>query len=558
MRGQVPDLGAADFTDHRQLVGAQHVGEQLGEGHLDLADFMFAPAAHFLAQGVVAQLAVELQRRHRDERVERGQRGEQQLDVVDLQGHVRTVADFTLPGYAARQRGVPAHAVQLDVFRELGEEAARSGADHRVVDRAARQQRHAAVVVQEVEAELGFVQRRREPAQRHAVLAVVAGVAVGQAADRVAAPDGDDLAGGGRAVDRGQVGEAVGGGEAGRAVVAGAEEAFRVVDRLRRGAEAQHHVGAARAGEVVGAEIRAGGIDFDFLELEQVHGFQRDVVAQADRAVQHVDRQEGLAQLGAGDAQRREVDRVDDVDAVLDEGAFTPADDLATQADGAGQAAVVGQREVLEHEGVEHAETLADAVLRFFGKVVAAFVLEVVEVRGAHEHAPVAVVQAELGSQLDRAGDGVAFVVLEVAVVTVGRETAHGGDLFRGTRHAAGAGAAARADRDRAQRHVLGAQQRVEPGLGDEVRVLVFDAPGVAIRHRGVEAALELAARELDGLRGRGHKQAERDGGGEAGTSDLPVVCMQFLHGCFPWGSDRRLGGGWNSRAFPLGILIVR
>jgi hypothetical protein len=52
----------------------------------------------------------------------------------------------------------------------------------------------------------------------------------------------------------------------------------RVVDRLRRGAEAEHHVAAARRGEVVAAEVGAGRIDFQLLELEHVHRFHRQVV----------------------------------------------------------------------------------------------------------------------------------------------------------------------------------------------------------------------------------------------------------------------------------------
>src|SRR5690606_5161091 len=141
--------------------------------------------------------------------------------------------------------------------------------------------------------------------------------------------------GGGRTVLRGQVAKAVGRQVAGGAVEAGRPVQLGVVDRLRGGAEAQHHVAAARRGEVVGAEIGAGGVDLDFLELEHVQRLDRDVVGDVDRAPDHVDRQERFLQLGAGHAQGGQVDRVDDVDAVLDEGALAPADHLPAQAHGA-------------------------------------------------------------------------------------------------------------------------------------------------------------------------------------------------------------------------------
>src|SRR5690606_2630507 len=100
--------------------------------------------------------------------------------------------------------------------------------------------------------EFGFVEVLGVPAQRQAVLAGIRGVAVGRAADRVAAADADDLGGGGRTVLRGQVAKAVGRQVAGGAVEAGRPVQLGVVDRLRGGAEAQHHVAAARRGEVVG------------------------------------------------------------------------------------------------------------------------------------------------------------------------------------------------------------------------------------------------------------------------------------------------------------------
>src|SRR5690606_3289896 len=97
--------------------------------------------------------------------------------------HVRPVAQFTL--YRSRAHGGgEAQAVEADVLR-IGEKVARIGraearrgqwigsaADDRITER------HAAVVVHVVQAELGVIQLGDEPAQRNAELATVAGIAV--------------------------------------------------------------------------------------------------------------------------------------------------------------------------------------------------------------------------------------------------------------------------------------------------------------------------------------------------------------------------------------------
>ncbi len=58
--------------------------------------------------------------------LERRERGEQQLDVVELQRHVLAIGDFALQGDAAPlQLRVERQADQLDVFGILGEVAGR-------------------------------------------------------------------------------------------------------------------------------------------------------------------------------------------------------------------------------------------------------------------------------------------------------------------------------------------------------------------------------------------------------------------------------------------------
>ncbi len=61
------DIGPAQLADHGALVGAQHLGENLGEGHLHLGHRVFAPAADFLPKAGHAELAGEAQPGHREE-----------------------------------------------------------------------------------------------------------------------------------------------------------------------------------------------------------------------------------------------------------------------------------------------------------------------------------------------------------------------------------------------------------------------------------------------------------------------------------------------------------
>ena len=434
------------------------------------------------------------------------------------------MADFALPGDATRQRGVPAHAEHLDVFRILDEEA-RGQAGRRTAKRGgrnglARKQRQAAVVVQEVEAEIGVAEALGEPAQGDAPLAVVACVAVRQARHRVAAGESLQRA-------QAQVGIAEAGTE--RRLQAGRGVQLGVADRLRRGAEAKHHVGTARRTEIVRAEIGAGRIDFDLFELEHVQGFDREVVGEAEGAPQHVDRHEGFFQLGAGDAQLRHVDRIDDVDAVLDEGALAPADGLAADAEAA---LVIADLEVVIDEGIEQAEVGTDLLLRRFGQVVATVVLEVVEVGGAHEGAPVAILQAQLGSDLERIRERVALVVLQVAVVAIDREAARRGVMRSRTGDAAGARATSRARRDQAERDVLEAKGGIELRLADQIGVRIFGADRNAVGNRGVEAAGELPLLEIECLRGRRGEQGEGHGRSQRSTGEQPANKVVGFH-CF-------------------------
>src|SRR3546814_15097082 len=101
------------------------------------------------------------------------------------------------------------------------------------------------------------------------------------------------------------------------------------------------------------SEKRTRRIDLDVLELEHVQRFKRKIFVEAERGEQHVDRQERFLQLGAGHAQTRLIDGVDDVDAALDEGALAPAHHLPAPTHVA--SAGIAEGEILVDAGVEQA-----------------------------------------------------------------------------------------------------------------------------------------------------------------------------------------------------------
>ena len=342
--------------------------------------------------------------------VDWAQTGKQHFHVVQLQRHVGTVADFTLPSHTARQGGIEADAEQVDVFRIFNDQRSRVGGRRRQdhVGGTARQQRQAAVVVHGVETEFGLVQVFGVPAQRQTELTRITGFIVFQAGTGGTAGRCQQGGCGRRTVNGRKFSEAVriadlglGPNRARGADDAGVGVFFRVPDRLGHGTEAEHDVGAARRGEVIGAEVGAGRIDFGRLPVELVVGFHRHRFAELGRGEQHIGGQEGFLQFGTGHAQARDVDRVDHVDAVLDEGAFAPAHDLFTEADGAGHFVIGADGVVLPNEGVVQTEVAGDLFFGGLGEVVTVAVFEIVEVAGAGEEAPVAVGYFQLGGDLE-------------------------------------------------------------------------------------------------------------------------------------------------------------
>src|SRR5690606_25810264 len=101
---------------------------------------------------------------------------------------------------------------------------------------------------------------------------------------------------------------------------------------------------------VSGGEEGTAVVSYRAMPLELVEGFHAQVFGQALREIQHLNRQQAFLQLGARTAESGGVDRVDGVDAVLDEDTLTPADHLAAQTDVTG---VLTDEIVVIDEGVQ-------------------------------------------------------------------------------------------------------------------------------------------------------------------------------------------------------------
>jgi hypothetical protein len=217
--------------------------------------------------------------------------------------------------------------------------------------------------------------------------------------------------------------------------------------------------------------------------------------------------------------QLRDVDRIDRVDAALDERAFAPAEHLLAEAH---RALLVVDRELGPDERIEEAELLADLILGQIRQLVVAGVFEIVEVAGAEEAAEVlAVIERKLGRGLDRVAEQVAVIVVQIAVVVVCGE--------------------------RALRRALNgirreADKRVVVRLRDQRRILVLDANADAVRQRRVDIAVPavlLAESDRVGLAGEtaDQRECERNGqrmAGEDGRRCRDLSCCACS--CrFPW-----------------------
>ena len=237
-----------------------------------------------------------------------GQRRTSQIVGADLHRLVGPVAELAGQGGAA-DVGLEAYAVDTDVFR-VGEEVvakhgyvelaglrvgcgADDGGISGVAGRGGVVGREATVNVHEVQAELGLIQLLCVVAERDAELAVVSGVAIGAA----------------RQVHEGWISD-------GTVLASPHADLVATVSQ-----------GIARREE--GAAV----VDDRLIPLQLVEGFDPEILGQALGQVEHVDRNKAFLDLCAGSTEGGRVDRVDAVDAILNEGTFTPAHHLPADAD---------------------------------------------------------------------------------------------------------------------------------------------------------------------------------------------------------------------------------
>ncbi|MCY1522756.1 hypothetical protein D9M68_576240 [compost metagenome] len=154
--------------------------------------------------------------------------------------------------------------------------------------------RQTAVVVESIKAELGVVKLRHVPTQRHPILPLIAGITIACARQEGVASRG-----------------------VGIEVVAAYNQLVATIG---------HHIGGGEEGAAV--------VDDRLVPLQLVESLQGQVVVQPLGQVEHAYRNQAFLDLCSGPAEGRDIHRVNAVDGVLDEGAFTPADDLPAEADG--------------------------------------------------------------------------------------------------------------------------------------------------------------------------------------------------------------------------------
>ena len=154
--------------------------------------------------------------------------------------------------------------------------------------------------------------------------------------------------------------------------------------RLAETAEAQHRKLPARPDKIFRAEVTPRRVNLHLLLFELVKPLQRQVVRRLQRHRHQRHRAHRLAQLRARDAELRHVDRVDDVDAVLDERALAPAQHLVAQADVHRH----GRRQVVRDKRIQQLHVPAHLPLgRITQRAVATDVFKVDKVRAAQKQA---------------------------------------------------------------------------------------------------------------------------------------------------------------------------
>src|SRR5690554_4603227 len=345
------------------------------------------------------------------------QSGTTHVTGIDLQRHVRTVAELTSNRHAT-DVGAEADAIQTNILRVLEEVARTSPASvislyrthqcialrfsnaallmstNRTCDSASNVgvKRITTMVIHRIEAELGVVQLRYEPAEGYTKLAAVTGFLV--------------LAGTGDV-----------------------SQLLLLAMWHVRAVEYQTVV-TATGGNVGGGEEGATVVRYGAMPLELVKGFHGQVFGQTLGQVEHLDRQQTFLQLSARTAESGGVDRVDGVDAVLDEDTLTPADHLAAQTDVTG---VLTDEIVVIDEGVQQLDTgtllqrVTAGVIDIVETLAAILGFEVIPVVATDKGTGIAVAQFQIVGALEDLGEHIAFLVVQTSVVrsTCGGFTTH-------------------------------------------------------------------------------------------------------------------------------------
>ena len=238
-------------------------------------------------------------------------------------------------------------------------------------------------------------------------------------------------------------------------------------------------------GEIIGAEELAARFGSDVRIRETLvpprhpRRFDRQAVGDLLQQPQHRRRAQGFLQLGAGRAQLLHVDRVEDVDPVPDERALAPVHDLVA---GAHEERAAGEVELPERVEIEQVRVVRRVVDRLGTELGLVDRGLVVEIGAAREHAEIAVLDREVGRDVQRQRDEIPLAVIEIAVVGVG--------VARGA----------------------------AVGDGDQSRVATLHPPDRADGERGVEVPVHLAVREIELERVCRRRHRERQGRRERGS----------------------------------------
>src|SRR5690554_2531613 len=393
------DVVGTHFTHQGQTTGAQHTINGMHSSHGSLPGLPALVALQVRTR--CCSLVTTPARIARSSHLSDG--STTQVTGIDLDRHVRTVAEFTGDGHAS-DVGTKADAVQTNILRMFKEVATGAlgtintgngllpGCSQTAFDVGIN--RATAVVVQRIETELSIVQSRHEPAESDTELAAVTGFLVFARPHDVAR----------LACCRScQTGMTRG----------------QITCALSRGGKDQTVV-TATGGNVGGGEEGATVVRHGAMPLELVKGFHGQVFGQALGQVEHLDRLQSFLQLCARTAESGGVNRVDGVDAVLDEDTLAPADHLAAQTDVTG---ILADGVVVIDKGVQQLDTgtllqrVTTGVIDIVETLAAVLGFEVVPVVATDKSTGVAVTQLQVVGTLENLGEHIAFLVVQATIV---------------------------------------------------------------------------------------------------------------------------------------------